>query len=188
MNSLSSLWSATAPIGPELHPFEPGSSADAIVIGGGITGLSAALHIAGQGAQSVSVLEAEAPYVDGPPWQALFWRFERFGRLRSYVRPRWVRNICPRALMKSDNRDPYQGGELFAHGTSRVVPGLRWRPCRSSRLVALAKLEPLNLPCERSLLRRARFLTPLQTSQCGSTRRSSSSPRESGLACWPARP
>jgi len=26
-------------------------------------------------------------YVDGPPWQALFWRFERFGRLRSYVRP-----------------------------------------------------------------------------------------------------
>ena len=26
-------------------------------------------------------------YVDGPPWQALFLRFERFGRLRSYVRP-----------------------------------------------------------------------------------------------------
>jgi hypothetical protein len=29
-----------------------------------------------------------------------FWRFERFGRLRSYVRPLSVRSICPRALMK----------------------------------------------------------------------------------------
>lgn len=61
MNSLCSLWSETAPTGPELHPFEPGSSADVIVVGGGITGLSAALHIAGQGGQSVSVLEAETP-------------------------------------------------------------------------------------------------------------------------------
>ena len=26
-------------------------------------------------------------YVDAPPWQALFLRFERFGRLRSYIRP-----------------------------------------------------------------------------------------------------
>ena len=41
-----------------------------------------------------------------------FWRFERFGRLRSYVRPLSVRSICPRALMKSDDRDPYHGCEL----------------------------------------------------------------------------
>jgi len=27
------------------------------------------------------------PICGRPPWQALFWRFERFGRLRSYVRP-----------------------------------------------------------------------------------------------------
>jgi hypothetical protein len=37
---------------------------------------------------------------------ALFWRFEQFGRLRSYVRHLSVRSICPRALMKSDDRDP----------------------------------------------------------------------------------
>ena len=99
-----------------------------------------------------------ASYVDGPPWQALFWRFERFGRLRSYVRPLSVRSICPRALMKSDDRDPYQPRELFADDNRRVVPGLRWRPCRSSRLVALAKLEPVSLLCEHSLRRRAASL------------------------------
>jgi len=32
-------------------------------------------------------LTQQPSYVDGPPWQALFLRFERFGRLRSYVRP-----------------------------------------------------------------------------------------------------
>src|SRR5437868_11735379 len=84
-------------------------------------------------------------YVDGPPWQALFWRFERLGRLRSYVQPLSVRSICPRALMKSDDRGPYQPRELFADDNQRVVPGLRWRPCRSSRFVALAKLEPVSL-------------------------------------------
>ena len=47
-----------------------------------------------------------------PRWQALFWRFERFGRLRSYVRPLSVRSICPRALMKSDDWDPYHRNEL----------------------------------------------------------------------------
>src|ERR1700694_4043079 len=62
-------------------------------------------------------------YVDGPPWQALFWRFERFGRLRSYVRPLSVRSICPRALMKSD-RDPYQPRGLFAADDRGVGPSL----------------------------------------------------------------
>ena len=46
----------------------------------------------------------------------------------------------------------------FAHVFWRVVPGLRWRPCRSSRLVALAKLEPVNLLCEHFLRRPAAFL------------------------------
>jgi len=87
-----------------------------------------------------------------------FLRVERFGRLRSYVRPQSVRSICPRALMKSDDWDPYQTNELYAHESWRVVPGLRWRPCRSSRLVALAKLEPVNLPCEHALRRRAASL------------------------------
>jgi len=62
------------------------------------------------------------------------------------------------ALMKSDDWDPYQTNELYAHESWRVVPGLRWRPCRSSRLVALAKLEPVNLPCEHALRRRAASL------------------------------
>ena len=52
-------------------------------------------------------------YVDGP-MASTFWRFELFGRLRSYVRPLFVRNRCPRALMKSDDRGPYQWGELCA--------------------------------------------------------------------------
>ncbi|WP_210178226.1 hypothetical protein, partial [Methylosinus sp. R-45379] len=34
-----------------------------------------------------------------------------------------VRRICPLALMKSDDRDPYQSGELCAHDGERVVPG-----------------------------------------------------------------
>src|ERR1700730_5419437 len=74
--------------------------------------------------------------------------------------------MCPRALMKSDDRDPYQPRELFADDNRRVVPGLRWRPCRSSRLVALAKLEPVSLLCEHSLRRRAaslRLLLHLRT-------------------------
>ena len=100
----------------------------------------------------------------------------------------FARSIFPLALMKSDNLDPYQGSELFAHGTSRVVPDLRWRPCRSSRHFALAKLEPVYLPCELRVPATSGFLTPSQTSRFGSIRRSSSSPRESGPTCWLAPP
>jgi hypothetical protein len=56
-----------------------------------------------------------------------------------------VRSLYPLALMKSDDRDPNQRGELCARGTERVVPGFRLRPCRSSRLFAPAKLEPIIL-------------------------------------------
>jgi len=95
-----------------------------------------------------------------------------------------VRSILPLALMKSDNLDPYQIRELCARDEWRVVPDLRWRPCRSSRLVALAKLETaisslVNVPCGG-----VSFLTPSQTSRFGSIRRSSSSPRVSGPTCW----
>jgi len=51
------------------------------------------------------------------------------------------RNISPLALMKSDDRDPYQANELRAHDFWRGVPSLRWRPCHSSRFNALTKLE-----------------------------------------------
>src|SRR3984893_18513984 len=50
-----------------------------------------------------------------------------------------ARRICPLALMKSDDQNPYQICELQAH-VSHVF-GLRWRPCRSSRFNALAKLQ-----------------------------------------------
>ncbi len=99
-----------------------------------------------------------------------------------------ARSIFPLALMKSDNLDPYHIRELCAHEVWRVVPDLRWRPCRSSRLIALAKLEPVYLPCELRVPATDGFLTPSQTSRFGSIRRSSSSPRESGPACWPAPP
>jgi hypothetical protein len=69
-----------------------------------------------------------------------------------------ARIIFPLALMKSDNLDPYQICELCAHDVWRVVPDLRWRPCRSSRLIALAKLEPVDLLCEHALRRRAASL------------------------------
>src|ERR1700731_1271902 len=52
-----------------------------------------------------------------------------------------ARRICPLALMKSDDRNPYQICELQAHVSQQVVFGLRWRPCRSSRFNALAKLQ-----------------------------------------------
>ena len=99
-----------------------------------------------------------------------------------------ARSIFPLALMKSDNLDPYHIRELCAHEVWRVVPDLRWRPCRSSRLIALAKLEPVYLPCELRVPATDGFLTPSQTSRCGSIRRSSSSPRESGPACLRAPP
>ncbi len=51
-----------------------------------------------------------------------------------------ARRICPLALMKSDDQNPYQICELQAHVSQQVVFGLRWRPCRSSRFNALAKL------------------------------------------------
>jgi hypothetical protein len=40
-----------------------------------------------------------------------------------------ARRICPLALMKSDDQNPYQIWELQAHVSQQVVFGLRWRPC-----------------------------------------------------------
>ena len=74
------------------------------------------------------------------PWQALFGVSNDLvgcGHMSGLL----TRSICPLALMKSDDRDPYQVYELFAHDLWRGVPGLRWRPCRSSLLNALTKLE-----------------------------------------------
>ena len=77
-----------------------------------------------------------------------------------------------------------------ARGSWRMsgCPGLSLRPCRSSRLVALAKLEPVILLGESCVQRQCCLLTPSRTSRRGSICRSSSSPRGSGPACWPAPP
>lgn len=56
----NSLWSATANAAPTRPPLKGQVEADTVIIGGGFTGLSAALHLAEAG-QSVIVLEAETP-------------------------------------------------------------------------------------------------------------------------------
>ena len=56
--SLPNLWHATAPAAPETRPLASDISVDVAVIGGGFTGLSAALHLAEKGVK-VAVAEAK---------------------------------------------------------------------------------------------------------------------------------
>ncbi|MPY74283.1 MAG: FAD-dependent oxidoreductase [Alphaproteobacteria bacterium] len=56
----SALWSTTAAPAPETPPLEGDRRADACIVGGGFTGLSAALHLAETGVDTVLV-EAEHP-------------------------------------------------------------------------------------------------------------------------------
>ena len=59
-SAASSLWAATAPPAPPTPPLDASTRADVCVIGGGYCGLSAALHLAEQGA-NVVLLEAREP-------------------------------------------------------------------------------------------------------------------------------
>ncbi len=56
----NSVWSATAHTPPDCPPLAGDHTADVVVIGGGFTGLTAALHLAESG-RSVILLEAETP-------------------------------------------------------------------------------------------------------------------------------
>jgi glycine/D-amino acid oxidase-like deaminating enzyme len=56
--TLPNLWHATAPAAPETQPLTTDITVDVAVIGGGFTGLSAALHLAEKGA-SVAIAEAK---------------------------------------------------------------------------------------------------------------------------------
>ncbi|MGI9302917.1 MAG: NAD(P)/FAD-dependent oxidoreductase [Gammaproteobacteria bacterium] len=57
-DSTGSLWEATAPAQPDAPTLQGEQRADAVVVGGGYTGLSAALHLAEEGSDVV-VLEAQ---------------------------------------------------------------------------------------------------------------------------------
>jgi hypothetical protein len=77
---------------------------------------------------SVSSVSTYETYVDG--LMASFCA-ERFGRL--HMSGLAARRICPLALMKSDDQNPYQICELQAHVSQQVVFGLRWRPCKCAQ-------------------------------------------------------
>src|SRR3981081_610060 len=55
-----SLWAAVTPPGPQLPVLEGAAQADVIIIGGGFTGLSTALHLREAGVD-VAIVEAAAP-------------------------------------------------------------------------------------------------------------------------------
>jgi len=55
---VNGLWAETAPAAPSLTNFEGEREVDIVIIGGGYTGLSSALHLAEQGTEAV-LLEAE---------------------------------------------------------------------------------------------------------------------------------
>ena len=56
----NSLWTATASRAPDFVALTEKVTADVAIIGGGVTGMSAALHLAEAGVQVV-VLEAKSP-------------------------------------------------------------------------------------------------------------------------------
>jgi hypothetical protein len=89
--------------------------------------------------RELSGVSACESYVDGL-MASTFFCAERFGRLRSYVRPGGAAHM---SAGPDEVRRPGIPSDLRvqAHVSQQVVFGLRWRPCRSSRFNALAELQ-----------------------------------------------
>ena len=101
-----SLWAVTAEPAPACPPLDGPLSADVAIVGGGFTGLSAALHLAEAGKQAV-VLEAGEP-----GWGAS-------GRNGGQVNPGW--KILPSEM--AARYGPERGGRItrMADGTCDLV-------------------------------------------------------------------
>lgn len=94
-----SYWDATAGAATETHPLDTSVSSDVCIVGGGYTGLSAALHLAQAGA-SVVLLEAHTPGWGAsgrnggqiiPYWKVEHWKVARqYGALMADRTAEWA--------------------------------------------------------------------------------------------------
>ena len=101
-----SLWAATAPRGPDCPALEHDEETETAIIGGGFTGLSAALHLARDG-HSVRVLEAVEP-----AWGAS-------GRNGGQVNPGW--KILPSQMVARYGKQRGQRVANMANATCGLV-------------------------------------------------------------------
>ncbi len=101
-----SLWAATAEPGPPAPRLTGPAEADVAVIGGGFTGLSAALHLAEAGKQVVRLEAAE------PGWGAS-------GRNGGQVNPGW--KVLPSEITARYGRQRGERVARMAHGTCDLV-------------------------------------------------------------------
>ncbi|MDX1575572.1 MAG: FAD-binding oxidoreductase, partial [Kiloniellales bacterium] len=101
-----SLWAATAAPGPPTPPLVGPVEADVAVIGGGFTGLSAALHLAEAGKRVVLLEQAE------PGWGAS-------GRNGGQVNPGW--KVLPSEIKRRHGAERGERIARMAHGTCDLV-------------------------------------------------------------------
>ena len=92
-----SLWAATAPAGPDCPPLSGVAETEVAIVGGGFTGLSAALHLAEAGI-AATVFEAAEP-----GWGAS-------GRNGGQINPGW--KVLPETV--EQRFGPEQGGKIAA--------------------------------------------------------------------------
>ncbi|MDP6563219.1 MAG: FAD-binding oxidoreductase [Alphaproteobacteria bacterium] len=135
-----SLWAATAAPAPPTPPLTGERTADVAVIGGGFTGLSAALHLAEQGADTVLLEAAEPgwgasgrnggqviPGLKEDPWQIK----ERFGQdtAEAMVRSSGAAaDLVFRLIERHDiDCEARQSGWIQAAHTAAQLPLLRRR-------------------------------------------------------------